>query len=96
METDVRKPLFDPAAPKQTVSLTLNSDLYAKAKSAGINASRVAEEAVASEYAALHAASLAAEINQDMRAAEKYEKEHGSFSELLQEHYESEDGLGAV
>jgi len=45
----MRDPLFEPKAPKQTVSITLNSDLYAKAKSMGINASKVAEEALAYE-----------------------------------------------
>ena len=43
----MRKPLFEPKAVKQTVSITLNSDLYAKAKAFDINASRVAEEAIA-------------------------------------------------
>ncbi len=45
----MRKPLHDLKAGKQTVSITLNSDLYAKAKSLGINASKVAEEAIAQE-----------------------------------------------
>ncbi len=36
----MRKPIFEPNAAKTTVSLTLNSYLYAKAKSSGINASR--------------------------------------------------------
>jgi post-segregation antitoxin (ccd killing protein) len=88
--------LFDPAAPKQTVSVTLNSDLYAKAKRIGINASKVAEEAVAAEYAARNAAALAAEIHQDLSAAEQYAEEHGSFSELLREHYASEADGGSV
>ena len=43
----MRKPVFDPSAKKRTVSLTLNADLYAKAKAEGINASQVAEEALA-------------------------------------------------
>lgn len=38
----MRNPLFERKAPKQTVSITLNSDLYAKAKSMGINTSKVA------------------------------------------------------
>jgi hypothetical protein len=36
--------LFDQNARRRTVSLTVNDDLYAKARAAGINASRVAEE----------------------------------------------------
>ena len=43
---------YDLKAAKQTVSLTVNSDLYAKAKSFGINASQVAEEALQYELSA--------------------------------------------
>lgn len=92
----MRKPLFDPSASKQTVSVTLNSDLYAKARGGGINISRVAEEAVAAEYAARLATSLAAEIRQDLNAADQYADENGSFSELLREHYESEESDGPI
>ena len=45
----MKDPFFESKAPKQTVSITLNSDLYSKAKSMGINASKVAEEALAHE-----------------------------------------------
>ena len=48
----MRERPYDPKAAKQTVSITLNSDLYAKVKSLGINASKVAEEALAAAYAA--------------------------------------------
>jgi len=48
----MRRPRYDSSGPKQTVSLTLNSDLYPKAKSLGINASRVAEQATQSSPAA--------------------------------------------
>jgi len=92
----MRNPLFDPFAPKQTVSVTLNSDLYAKAKSMGINASKVAEEAVAGEYSARLAAELTAEIRQDVLAAEKYIDEHGSFSDFVKEHYKALDEDGAI
>jgi post-segregation antitoxin (ccd killing protein) len=83
---------FDPNAPKQTVSVTLNSDLYAKAKSVGINASRVAEEAIADEYAKRRKEALLKELRQDLAAVEKYEGQHGSFPELVRAHYEREDG----
>jgi post-segregation antitoxin (ccd killing protein) len=92
----MKYPLFDALAPKQTVSVTLNSDLYTKAKSMGINTSKVAEEAVAGEYAARCAQALALEIRDDLKAAEKYAEEHGSFSELIREHYETEDADGAI
>jgi antitoxin CcdA len=88
----MRDPLFESKAPKQTVSVTLNSDLYAKAKSAGINTSKVAEEALAHEYAQRCSAALAAELRQDLAAIERYAEEHGSFPDLVRQHYEREDG----
>jgi antitoxin CcdA len=88
----VRDPHFDPNAPKQTVSVTLNSDLYAKAKSVGINASKVAEEAIADEYSKRRKEALLKELREDLAAVEKYEEQHGSFPELVRAHYEREDG----
>ena len=88
----MRDPHFDPNAPKQTVSVTLNSDLYAKAKSVGINASKVAEEAIADEYSKRRKEALLKELQQDLAAVEKYEEQHGSFPELVRAHYEREDG----
>ena len=88
----MRDPLYKPDAAKQTVSLTINSDLYAKAKRAGINASRVAEEALAGAYAEKRAAALRAELQQDLAAAGAYAEEHGSFADLVRAHYEPEDG----
>ena len=88
----MRDPNFDPNAPKQTVSVTLNSDLYAKAKSVGINASKVAEEAIADEYSKRRKEALLKELQQDLAAVERYEEQHGSFPELVRAHYEREDG----
>ena len=88
----MREPLFEPKAAKQTVSITLNSDLYAKAKSVGINTSKVAEEALAHEYAQRRSEVLIAELRQDLAAIESYAEEHGSFADLVREHYEREDG----
>ncbi|HEY4444433.1 MAG TPA: type II toxin-antitoxin system CcdA family antitoxin [Steroidobacteraceae bacterium] len=88
----MRDPLFEPKAVKQTVSITVNSDLYAKAKSLGINASKVAEEALATKYAQLHSEALIAELRQGLAAVASYADQHGSFAELVREHYEREDG----
>lgn len=88
----MRDPLFDPKAAKQTVSVTLNSDLYAKAKSVGINASKVAEEGLAKEYAARLSQSLMIELRRDLAASDKYADQHGSFADLVREHYERGDG----
>jgi post-segregation antitoxin (ccd killing protein) len=86
------KPLFDPKAAKQTVSITLNSDLYAKAKSAGINTSKVAEQSLAEAYSARRRDMLVGEVQRDLAAAESYAEQHGSFADLVREHYELDDG----
>lgn len=83
---------YDAMAAKQTVSITLNSDLYAKAKSVGINASKVAEQALADEYVKRRSEMVMAEIRQDLAAAESYAEQHGSFADLVREHYERDDG----
>ena len=88
----MRDPPFDPKAAKQTVSITLNSDLYAKAKSLGINTSRVAEEALATKYDELRSQALIAELRRGLAAVESYADQHGSFAELVREHYERGDG----
>jgi post-segregation antitoxin (ccd killing protein) len=88
----MREPPFERKAPKRTVSLTLNSDLYAKAKSAGINASKVAENALALAYAQHVAMSVKAELQQDLAAANEYAEKHGSFAELTRAHYGQDDG----
>jgi len=89
----MRKPLFDPKAAKQTVSITLNSDLYAKAKSLGVNASKVAEEALAREYAERRSAAVAAELAQDLAAVESYSEQHGSFADLVRAHYDDDGAI---
>lgn len=69
--------LFDVAARKRTVSLTINADLYAKSRAAGINASRVAEEALAAALRARQAKLLRDEIRRDQEALAQYVDEHG-------------------
>ena len=88
----MREPPYEPKAPKQTVSITLNSDLYAKAKSIGINTSKVAEEALAQEYSARRADALRAEIREELVTLENFEAQHGSFPEIVRAHYERDDG----
>lgn len=88
----MRHPVYRRDAPKRTVSVTLNADLYARAKAAGISASRVAEEALASAYEQKCAEALAAELCQDLAAANRYVEEHGSFADLARAHYDSDDG----
>jgi post-segregation antitoxin (ccd killing protein) len=58
----MRQPLFDPAAKKRTVKLTMNGDLYAKARVRRIDVSRVAEAALARALAAQDAGEVRAGI----------------------------------
>jgi post-segregation antitoxin (ccd killing protein) len=85
----MRPTSYDSKAAKQTVSLTINSDLYAQAKGFGINASQVAEEALANEVARRKAEQLREEIKQDLQALDAYEAKHGSFAEMVREHYQA-------
>jgi antitoxin CcdA len=76
---------------KRTVSLTIDSELYRQAKELKVNASRVAEEALANEVARRRAEALAAEIRLDLAAANEYVGKHGSFADLAREHFASDD-----
>lgn len=69
--------LYDAAAPRQTVSLTVNRDLYGKVRAAGLNASRIAEAALAQALKAHEAEKLKAEIHKDIKALATYVAEHG-------------------
>jgi antitoxin CcdA len=73
------------------VSVTLDSELYARAKQLGINASRVAEEALAREVERQQAELLAAEIRRDLAACNAYTEKHGLFADLVRDHYRDTD-----
>jgi antitoxin CcdA len=81
--------------PKRTVSLTIDSDLYRQAKELNVNASKIAEEALANEVARRHAEALAAEIQTDLAAANEYAAKNGAFADLARAHYAQADD-GAV
>lgn len=83
---------YDPKAAKQTVSVTLNSELYAQARRFGINTSQVAEEALAQEVARRNAERLREEVRKDLAALDAYEAENGSFAEMVRLHYQSGSG----
>ena len=82
----IREPAFRADAPRQTVSLTINSDLFAHVKALGINASRVAEEALAAELEKRRRAEIEAEVKADVAAINAYEREHGSFADHVRAH----------
>lgn len=82
---------YDTTARKQTVSLTLNRDLYAKVRAAGINASRIAEAALAQALKAHEAEKLREEIRQDMRALAAYIEQHGDPVAELRDMFDPPD-----
>lgn len=87
----VREPLFVADAPRQTVSLTINADLFARVKSLGINASRVAELALAAELEKRRRETLLAEIQADVAAMDALYEKHGSFGDKVRAHYLQSD-----
>jgi post-segregation antitoxin (ccd killing protein) len=80
----MKEPLFDESAARRTVSLTLNSDLYARAKEAGINVSRVAEQALAGAYAEKAREALRAQMAEDIRALDAFAEKYGSFTDEME------------
>ncbi|MDP1748973.1 MAG: type II toxin-antitoxin system CcdA family antitoxin [Reyranella sp.] len=87
----MRRLPFDPAARKRTVRLTLNGDFYARAKAQGIDASQVAEAALAEALAARLTEQVRAEIGQDLAAYNAYVDKHGSPAEMLRDHLADRD-----
>ena len=85
----MRSAIYDTKAAKQTVSLTINSDLYAQARRFGINTSQIAEAALAHEVARRKAERLKEEVRKDLAALDAYEAEHGSFADMVRQHYHS-------
>lgn len=86
----MREPTFSAAAPRQTVSLTINSDLFARIKALGLNASRIAEDALARELENQRRTQILAEVESDLRAADEYARRHGHHGELVRQHYENQ------
>jgi antitoxin CcdA len=87
MNYSVREPAYDSSAARQTVSLTINADLFARIKAIGINASRVAEEALARELERHRAEQLKRDIKSDVAAMNAYVAQHGSFTDMARAHY---------
>lgn len=82
----MRRLPFDPAAPKRTIALILNGDLYAQAKAQGIDVSEAAEEALAQALTARLAEKIRAEIGQDIAAYDAYVDKHGSPAGMLRDY----------
>ena len=85
-----RVAFYDRSAGKKTVSLTINSDLNRRVKEAGINASQVAEEALAERLERVSREKLAKAAGADIEAYNAYIADHGVFADLVREHEEGE------
>jgi len=92
----MRNPPYDTEARKRTVTVTLNADLYARAKGAGINVSKVAEEALAQALSQHLEEQARAEIRQDLAALSAFVAAHGSFADMVREHYATVDSDAPV
>lgn len=79
--------LFDQSANKLAVSLSINSDLYAKAQALGIDTSRVAEAAIARAVQNADREQLLADIRKDREVVARYIAEHGDPVAELREMY---------
>jgi antitoxin CcdA len=89
----VRVPLFDAAARKRTVSLTLNSDLVEKARAAGLNLSRVAEAAIAAEFRRVDREQWIADWKEAVKWSDAVVAEHGrAIRDWTSEDEGDEDG----
>lgn len=82
---------YDARAGKRTVSLTLNRDLYAKVRAAGMNASRIAEAALARALEMHETEKLREEIRRDTIAVAAYVAKHGDPVAEWRELFEGPD-----
>jgi antitoxin CcdA len=73
----MRTPLYDVNARRKTVSITLNSDLAAKASALGINISRTAEAALIQAFEAVEKERIRDEIRVAARIVDEYVALHG-------------------
>ena len=88
----MRDQLFDPGARKRTVSLTVNGDLYDRARGANLPVSRIAEEAIAAALRQRMAAAIRAGIAKDVAALDRVCAEHGDPALELQEMFALDGG----
>ncbi len=73
----MRRPLYDTSARRRTVSVTLNSDLVAKAQARGITISKVAEAALVAAFEAAEREAILAEMQEAARFTDELVREFG-------------------
>jgi len=79
----MRMQLFDPAAAKRPVNLSLNSDLVTRARREGLNLSALAEEAVAAALSRVARAKFESAVEQACRVHDQYLAEYGSLGDAV-------------
>jgi len=85
----VSRQLYDKTAQKRPVNLTLNSDLVAKAREAGLNLSALAEGRIVQELERLRDQEWKQLLTDEAAAHDAYLIEYGCMADLLRE--ETED-----
>lgn len=75
--------LFDPAAAKRPVNMSLNSDLVARARAEGLNLSALSEAAIAAALRRMALEKFEAEIAQACRVHEQYLATYGTLGEAV-------------
>jgi len=79
----MRSSTYDFKAAKQTVSVTINSDLYAQAKASGSTPRKSPKRRSPTKLPDTRPSAFKGEIQQDLQALDAYEAEHGSFAEMV-------------
>ncbi|GAB4194781.1 MAG: type II toxin-antitoxin system CcdA family antitoxin [Wenzhouxiangellaceae bacterium] len=74
-------PLYDTDAPKQTISLSINTDLLTKSRQLKINLSATFEAALEQLIAENAAVNWASENKNAVNAYNEFVEEHGLFSD---------------
>ena len=87
---------FSQAAKRKTVSLTINSDLMAKAKALGLNVSRLTEDALAQAVNEAMRDQILKDVAVEVAAYNKIVEREGSFADLVRAHYAQIDADEAV
>ncbi len=62
-----------------------NTDLWERARAAGLNLSEVAETAIATAFVAVERARIRTEIEQELEVYNEFVAEHGSFADMMRE-----------
>jgi antitoxin CcdA len=80
----MRNALHDVNAPRRTVSVTINSDLMAKARAAKINVSAVSEAALAVALVEKQREELLLTLREEAEMIDCHVQQYGSFANAVQ------------